>query len=139
MRFVFEMLTPESLACLGALLGVSSHLGYFIHGEHYMQAVRLFTVLTTSPFAIFILINRLDEPASITFAAQKTAIAVLSYLVSLIASILTYRIFFHPLRHFPGPFTAKLTKLSHVLRLLEKSDNYIQADQLHKDYGDVVR
>jgi hypothetical protein len=103
-----------------------------------MQAVRLFTVLTTSPFAIFILISRLGEPASITFAAQKTTIAVLSYL-ALIASILTYRIFFHPLRHFPGPFTAKLTKLSHVLRLLEKSDNYIQADQLHKEYGDVVR
>jgi hypothetical protein len=104
-----------------------------------MQAVRLFTVLTTSPFAIFIIINRLGEPASITFSAQKTAIAVLSYLVSLIASNLTYRIFFHPLRHFPGPSTAKLTKLSHVLRLLEKSDNYIQADQLHKEYGDFVR
>ena len=104
-----------------------------------MQAVRLFTVLTTSPFAIFILFSRLGEPASITFTAQKSAIAVLSYLVSLIASILTSRIFFHPLRHFPGPFTAKLTKLSHVLRLLEKSDNYIQADQLHKEYGDVVR
>jgi hypothetical protein len=126
------MLTPGSLASLGAVLGVSSHLGYFIHGEHHMQAVRPFTVLTTSPVAIFILISKLDEPASI-------AIAVLSYLASLIASILTYRIFFHPLRHFPGPFTAKLTKLSHVLRLLEKSDNYIQADQLHKEYGDVVR
>ncbi|PMD67138.1 cytochrome P450 monooxygenase-like protein [Hyaloscypha bicolor E] len=133
------MLTPGSLASLGAVLGVSSHLGYFIHGEHHRQAVRLFTVLTTSPVAIFILISKLDEPASITFAAQKTAIAMLSYLASLIASILTYRIFFHPLRHFPGPFTAKLTKLSHVLRLLEKSDNYIQADQLHKEYGDVVR
>jgi tryprostatin B 6-hydroxylase len=133
------MLTPGTLACLGAILGVSSHLGYFIHGEHHMLAVRLFILLITSPLVTFALIYRLDENASMTIAAQKAAIALSSYVGSLTTSILIYRIAFHPLRKFPGPFTARLAKLSHVLRLLTKSDNYAQADRLHKNYGDIVR
>ncbi len=127
------------LASLGAVLGVSSHLGYFIHGEHHMQAVRLFVLFIISPIAAIVIISRFDEQASIIIAAQISATAVLYYLISLTASILTYRIYFHPLRNFPGPFTAKLTKISHVLRLLRKSDNYIQTDLLHKRYGDIVR
>jgi len=127
------------LASLGALLGAGSHLGFFIHGEHHMQSVRLFILLLTSPFAIFVLIAKFDKNISITVAAQKTAIVGTSYLASLTTSILIYRIFFHPLRHFPGPFTAKLTKLSHVLRLFKTSDNYVQTDRLHKSYGDIVR
>ncbi|KAE9369395.1 cytochrome P450 monooxygenase-like protein [Stipitochalara longipes BDJ] len=133
------MLTPGALTCLGAILGVSSHLGYFVHGEHHMQAVHLFILLLTSPFTIFVLLYRLDENASVIVASSKAVIAVISYLTSLTASILIYRIFFHPLRHFPGPFTARLSKLSHVLRLLKTSDNYAQADRLHKKYGDIVR
>jgi hypothetical protein len=133
------MLTQGALASVGIALGVGSHLGHFIHGEHHMQALRLFLFLITSPFAIFALIGRLDEQTSTVLAAQKTATVVLSYVSSLAASIFTYRIFFHPLRHFPGPLTGKLTKISHFLRLLKASDNYLQTDRLHKKYGDIVR
>ena len=129
----------RTLACFGNALGVGSHLGYFIHGEHHMHSVRLFILLLTGPGVLFILITRIDENASFIAAAQKAATAVVSYLASLTASILIYRVFFHPLRSFPGPFTAKLTKLSHVLRLASSSDNYVQADRLHKKYGDIVR
>jgi len=133
------MLTLGTIACLGAVFGVSSHLGYFIHGEHHMQAVRLFILLITSPFVVFAFMYRLEESVSITITAQKTIIAVFSYVVALTTSILVYRIAFHPLRYFPGPFAAKVTKLSHVLRLLKTSDNYVQADRLHKKYGEIVR
>ncbi|KAF8861671.1 cytochrome P450 monooxygenase-like protein [Acephala macrosclerotiorum] len=122
-----------------ALLGVSSHLGYFIHGEHHLQAVRLAVILFTSPLLIFAVICRFDPWSATWSTAQLTAIIVLSYLVSLTASILTYRVFFHPLKGFPGPLSAKLTKLAHVFRLLKKSDNYLQADRLHKKYGNIVR
>jgi hypothetical protein len=133
------MLAPGTLASLGVVLGVGSHLGYFIHGEHHLQAVRLFILLVTSPLAIFMFIIRFDEHTSFIIATQKTATAVVSYLLSLAASILIYRIYFHPLRRFPGPFTAKLTKIGHALRLLQRSDNYAQTDCLHKRYGDIVR
>lgn len=133
------MLISGVLISLGAALGVSSHLGYFMHGEHHMQAVRLLLLLLTSPLALFTIIISFDEHVSASIAIQKTATVLLSFFFSLTASILIYRIFFHPLRHFPGPFTAKLTKISHVLRLLKTSDNYVQADRLHKKYGNIVR
>jgi hypothetical protein len=134
-----EIPTPGTIASVGAALGVGSHLGYFVHGEHHMHSVRLLILLITTPVCLFAFIARIDEHISTAEAAQKTTILVVSYLASLTASVLIYRVFFHPLRHFPGPFTAKLTKLSHVLRLLRTSDNYVQADRLHKKYGDIVR
>jgi len=130
---------PLTLPILGVVLGVGSHVGYFIHGEHHTHSVHLFFLLLTGPIAMFIVIHRLGNSSSFEGTALRTATFVLSYLGSLTSSILTYRVFFHPLRHFPGPLSAKLTKLSHVLRLLKTSDNYVQADQLHKKYGNVVR
>ena len=68
-----------------------------------------------------------------------TTVATSSYLAGLSISIVIYRVFFHWLRNFPGPSTAKLTKLSHVSRLVKQSDNHFQADRLHKEYGEIVR
>ncbi|KUJ06806.1 cytochrome P450 [Mollisia scopiformis] len=124
---------------LSAVLGIVSHLGYFMHGEHHLQAVRLAVLLCTVPFAIFATIHNFNSRSSIWSAARLTTIIVSSYLVSLTTSILTYRVFFHPLRKFPGPLNSKLTKLTHVLRLLKESDNYRQADKLHERYGEIVR
>jgi tryprostatin B 6-hydroxylase len=118
---------------------VGSHLGYFIHGEHHLHSVRLLILLLTAPICIFVVIARSDEHISNAAAGQKTGLIVVSYLGSLTTSILIYRVFAHPLRNFPGPFVAKLTKLSHVIRLARSSDNYLQADRLHKIYGDIVR
>jgi len=133
------MLAGETLITLGAALGVGSHLGYFIHGEHHLHSVRLLILLLTAPICIFVVIARSDEHISNAAAGQKTGLIVVSYLGSLTTSILIYRVFAHPLRNFPGPFAAKLTKLSHVIRLARSSDNYLQADRLHKIYGDIVR
>ncbi len=134
-----EMLVPGTLAILAASLGVSSHLGYFIRGEHHMHSLRLFILLLTGPVILFVVILGIDETGSLTAVVRETATVVVSYLGSLTASILIYRVFFHPLRNYPGPISAKLTKLSHVLRLSRKSDNYLQVDRLHKVYGDIVR
>ncbi|CZR64603.1 related to pisatin demethylase cytochrome P450 [Phialocephala subalpina] len=131
--------TLPTIIGFSALLGVASHLGYFIHGEHHLEAVRLAILLFTSPLCIFTFIIKFDPRSAAWSAARLTAIIVSPYLASLTTSILTYRVFFHPLRRFPGPLSAKLTKLAHVLRLLKKSDNYLQADRLHKKYGEIVR
>ncbi|OOF94575.1 hypothetical protein ASPCADRAFT_26369, partial [Aspergillus carbonarius ITEM 5010] len=60
------------------------------------------------------------------------------YLVSLLSSITIYRAFFHPLRHFPGPFGARISKLWHVWQVRD-SKNYRVLDNLHTQYGDFVR
>ncbi|CAF9905510.1 MAG: hypothetical protein ALECFALPRED_001001 [Alectoria fallacina] len=74
---------------------------------------------------------------------QEAAVAVswvmTSFSASLFTSILVYRIFFHRLRSFPGPFLAKTTKFWHVSKVARNSDNFRQLDNLYHRYGDFVR
>ncbi|OBT38604.1 hypothetical protein VE00_11101 [Pseudogymnoascus sp. WSF 3629] len=127
-----------SVSVLAGALGVISHLGYFIHGEHHMQSVRILCTFVLGPLIFFACeLFLYDFP--IIEAGKATIVASTSYFVALTLSILSYRVFFHPLRHFPGPFSARLTKLTHVARLLPNSDNFAQAHQLHQKYGEIVR
>ncbi|KAL1966197.1 hypothetical protein VTN77DRAFT_4749 [Rasamsonia byssochlamydoides] len=75
------------------------------------------------------------------WAAQHLAFwAISCAIVSLWTNVLVYRIFFHPLNHFPGPFGAKLSKfwsLSQVVK--SKSRWYRVCVDLHRKYGDYVR
>ncbi|KAH8918587.1 cytochrome P450 [Atractiella rhizophila] len=56
------------------------------------------------------------------------------YLASLTASIVLYRLFFHPLRHIPGPFVCKVTQLW-ALRSVLKGRHFIDVEALHKKYN----
>lgn len=49
-----------------------------------------------------------------------------------------YRLFFHPLRRFPGPVLARVSKLWHVFHCIN-SRNYLLLDKLHLQYGEFVR
>ncbi|TVY92722.1 Cytochrome P450 monooxygenase [Lachnellula willkommii] len=131
--------TLEAVALVGAVLGVASHLGYFIHGEHHMQGTRIYLSFFAVTTFLFVSVIRLDGNHSYLAASQTTAAASLSYLSTLTLSILTYRVFFHPLRNFPGPFSAKLSNFSHVFRIFKDSRNFIEVDKLHQEYGEFVR
>ncbi|KAI9645797.1 hypothetical protein NHQ30_005231 [Ciborinia camelliae] len=124
---------------LASIFGIASHLGYFIHGEHHMQSLQWLLTILFSPLLLFVTILKFNITPSYASALQLTAIIAASFFTSLTSSILVYRIFFHPLRHFPGPFEAKVSKIFHALRLLKTSDNYLQAHRLHEEYGDIVR
>ncbi len=60
------------------------------------------------------------------------------FFADLFASIVTYRLFLHRLRHFPRPTLAKACKLWHVTHCLD-SKNHLLMDRLHQKYGDFVR
>ncbi|PWY88380.1 cytochrome P450 [Aspergillus heteromorphus CBS 117.55] len=60
------------------------------------------------------------------------------YFGTLVTSMITYRLFFSPLHHLPGPLWARITKLHHVWKI-RHADNYRYTNQLHHQYGDVVR
>ncbi|KAG0648684.1 Cytokinin biosynthesis 2 [Hyphodiscus hymeniophilus] len=124
---------------VAAVVGVLSHLGYFIRGEHHMQSARYLAVFLIAPAILFVTLVRLADNASYIDVAKTTAVATLSYFTALVTSILTYRVFFHPLRRFPGPFSYRLSKLVHVASLVEHSRNFEQAEQLRQKYGDIVR
>lgn len=55
-----------------------------------------------------------------------------------IAFNVIYNIFFHPLRHFPGPFWWRASRIPFCLQLLQGTFSF-RILTLHEKYGDVVR
>jgi hypothetical protein len=132
-------MTLEVAALVGTTLGVASHLGYFIHGEHHMQTTKIAAFFIVAPVVLFITLSKYVEGGSYVEAGKTTAVATGSYFTALSTSILIYRAFFHPLRNFPGPFSAKLSKVTHVLRIAKSSKNYLLNERMFKEYGQFVR
>jgi cytochrome P450 len=121
-----------------ASLGLASHLGYFIRGEHQVKAPKLFIAALISPcIAIWALTHYGDVP--LAHAARLSFAAWGSYLATVFASTLVYRAFFHPLRHYPGPRLAKLSQFYHMFMIRDKGDNYRYIHDMHAKYGEFVR
>lgn len=123
---------------LSVAVGVAAHLGVFIHGEWHLQAPAL-ALLHISSF-VFLWAARLYQTSKQEYLAHYWDIPILFslYLCGLFGSISTYRLLFHPLRSFPGPRLAALTKLWHAYQCRD-SRNFRVLDRLHHKYGDFVR
>ena len=135
-------LSLEVVATVATALGVASHLGYFIHGEHHMQSTWILLFFLTVLLLLFVTTARYTMTGggnSYLEAGNVTAVAAGFYFTSLTISILIYRVFFHPLRNFPGPLTAKLSKITHVMRIAKHSRNFELAEQMFEKYGEFVR
>jgi hypothetical protein len=74
-----------------------------------------------------------------TVGLFRAAIIVTSFNAGLLGSISIYRLLFHRLRNFSGPFGAKITKF-HATRLAAKDVQYYkELERMHEQYGDIVR
>ena len=130
------MVLPYAIAA--AVLGVFSHLFYFIRGEHHLQAPRLLLVALTAPLALFTFLTLRVNLTVIDATVLVTAIWW-AYMGALWTSMAVYRVFFHRLRSFDGPLLWKISKpLGHVASTT-KLDNYRIMERLHSQYGDFVR
>jgi Cytochrome P450 len=131
-------MTVDSTTALAAMVvGVSTHLGYFIRGEHHLYGtkyIQIFIILFIN--AIFLNIYVAKETLGNAFV-KSTQVAI-CYLIGLYASLLVYRAFFHPLNRFPGPFGNKLGNLWFSTKL-GNADAYKKVFNLHKKYGPFVR
>ncbi|KAI1495743.1 cytochrome P450 [Biscogniauxia marginata] len=125
------------LCSLAASGGVTSHTLYFAHGEHHLDAPVILCV-----YLAFLLLPhtvRFIVDQSITsLSTAETFLIQGSYFFSLAASIVTYRLFFHRTRAFPGPKLAAASKLYHLFKAAD-SRQHLFLDKLHKQYGDFVR
>ncbi|KAL7266150.1 hypothetical protein RUND412_011315, partial [Rhizina undulata] len=52
--------------------------------------------------------------------------------------VIVYRLYFHPLSKYPGPFFAKITSL-HALYYAYRGDRHLATYEAHKKYGPYVR
>lgn len=117
-------------------LGITVHVGLFSHGEWHMQAPTILTAHATMLVAMYAYETmKLRSGGAALFHTGPSAIG---YLLGLYASIITYRVFFHRLRRFPGPKLASISKLWHVYNTLD-ARNHKLLHGIHEQYGDFVR
>lgn len=132
-----NFITTPNLCAAAATSGILSHLLYFIRGEHHQYSPRWITralmgiaaaALTVLQFTNFDLLR--------TF--QLTTLLAISYFVALYTSIAIYRLFFHRLGRFPGPYWARISNF-YAVYMFRKSDTYLVVRELHEKYGPIVR
>jgi len=71
-------------------------------------------------------------------ASAVSATITTGFFAGLFSSMLIYRMLFHRLGKFPGPFGARLSKFWHIVQL-GNCDNYKRLDRWHHQYGEYVR
>jgi hypothetical protein len=130
-------LTLAQIALSGITLGVLSHWAYFIRGEHHLQALRYFIAALSFPTLAVVSLVSLSVP--LLNAVTQTTVLYTTFFTGLYSSMFLYRVFFHPLRSFPGPFWAKVSKLWHATQVFHTVDNYKHLDKMHAKYGTFVR
>ena len=126
-----------SHSCLAAILGVVSHQRLFIRGEWHMQAPTLAKFYAALSILVFLFESRW-KGSDILGSLWATLLIITAYAGALFTSIVIYRVFFHRLRKFPGPWMAKCTKFWHVYKCVD-GKNHLLLDNLYRQYGQFVR
>ncbi|CEJ59403.1 hypothetical protein PMG11_08028 [Penicillium brasilianum] len=125
----------ENLAATA--LGVFAHLGVFIRGEWHLRAPSV-VACHVAALATGISLHTLKRPEAVGVIAVWWLRCFSYYLLGMFTSIAVYRLFFHRIRHFPGPRAAAVSKLWSVYQCRD-SRNHLLLDGLHKKYGNFVR
>lgn len=77
---------------------------------------------------------------AVHMAILKASFAGASFLAALGVSMVIYRLFFHRVRQFPGPFWAKISRFAVIFDVQKSGMKYHQElERLHRHYGDFVR
>lgn len=122
------------------LLGIFLHVGLFRTGEWDLFVPQLLLISTTLYSALIYFYVFYSPLGPDLWVPVVTASKLFSVLIGgIYTSIATYRLLFHPLRRFPGPFLSGLTSLYPVWLLVRKLHMYEEVQQLHEKYGDIVR
>lgn len=76
---------------------------------------------------------------SVTGTVLRTTAEGASFAIGLFTSMVIYRLFFHRIRNFPGPFWARVSRF-YALYLSAKNVQYhVELNKLRKQYGDFFR
>ena len=127
-----------SASCgIGALVGILSHVLYFVSGEHHQYTLQYLQTLFYGFWPFSFILARLLQVQYVQ-AVQLSAVTIGTYLIALCMSMLIYRSFFHRLHDFPGPRLAKLSKFYQFFTGL-RLDAFRRTHEAHRIYGNFVR
>ncbi|KIW74868.1 hypothetical protein Z517_11638 [Fonsecaea pedrosoi CBS 271.37] len=132
---------------LKAELGVTAATA-FVLGVIFHQSIRPIE-LDNRVWTLLILFSSFNTVAFLSYAVVtqygllaagfRVFVVDVVFLVGVYGSIAIYRLFFHRLRKFPGPWGAKLSRFWALRRSMKKVQFNYEVEALHKQYGDFVR
>jgi tryprostatin B 6-hydroxylase len=132
------MTLPYAVTAISAVVvGITTHLVYFVQGEHHLYGTTYLQIIAATVPATICIIFRTHQ-SSIGDAMTEATFLLGCYLLGLYSSLLIYRLLFHPLKNFPGPVGNKLGNLWFSFQL-GNGDAYKKVFRLHEKYGDFVR
>ena len=134
--FVPLIFTMMSKPILASSLGLLAHQLLFIRGEWHLTAPTVLSVHVV--LALLLIGTEIRFDGNVKSSNVYGLDSIICYLISLFTSIAVYRIYFHRLRHFPGPRFAAVSKLWHVWQCRD-SRNHLLLERLSKEYGNFVR
>jgi hypothetical protein len=120
---------------VAAIVGVLSHVLYFIHGHRSSEVTRI--IVSHIVVGLAITAKHISSHGYSTGVSNSSTLCA-TYLVALFSSIITYRLFFHRLSRFPGPFAAKITKW-YGPYLARNGQMHFEHSDIIKRYGSMVR
>ncbi|KAJ5902906.1 hypothetical protein N7495_003434 [Penicillium taxi] len=120
-----------------ALLGLTSHMFFVRYNDVDRIVGKGFVPYVGSQICLWIWLS--IRSSDLLSSATFISLANLSFFAPLFTSISIYRLFFHPLRSFPGPSLARLTSWWGVSKIARGANKYELHHELHKQYGDIVR
>ncbi|PYH73327.1 cytochrome P450 [Aspergillus vadensis CBS 113365] len=126
-----------STTLTAALAGVFSHLTYFRRGEHQLHGTtytQVFVVLYATAVAYL----HVSWGTAWREALVTVSLHAASYLLGTFSSLLLYRLVFHPLGSFPGPWLARVSDLWLVSQM-KNNNKHVKLVELHERYGPYVR
>lgn len=120
-----------------ATLAVVAHYSLFIRGEWHTFAPHLLTIHLCLPI-VLTLLHLFLRTQHFSQAIVGALLQLSSYGITMLGSLTIYRLLFHRLRHFSGPFPAKISKLWHVYKIWD-GRNHLFLENIRERYGDFVR
>ncbi|KAI0450353.1 cytochrome P450 [Xylaria acuta] len=117
--------------------GVLSHVTYFCTGEHHLYGIR-YAFAAVAVLMMSILSHSHLLQISVPTSIFESLSLGVCYLGGLYASLVVYRIFFTPIRHFSGPLYCRISSLWFAT-YLGKHDAFRQLRKLHQTHGAFLR
>ncbi|KIX98606.1 uncharacterized protein Z520_05907 [Fonsecaea multimorphosa CBS 102226] len=116
------------------LIALGSHFAF----RHKEPTVPQFLSFVTALQVILCFLWRTSSDLNDLGLISLVSTFNICYFAGLGSSIAIYRLFFHPLRKYPGPVLGKLSKF-HFSYICGTGNSHRYLESLHQKYGDIVR
>ncbi|KAF2650048.1 monooxygenase [Lophiostoma macrostomum CBS 122681] len=129
---------PLNNATFSLLLGTFAHVSLLKNFELDTWIPLFFVTSLASLTSLIFYHVHYDalSPAATLFYTVKEATC---FLLGVFTSMTIYRLFFHRIRHFPGPILARVTRFYNLYLSGKNVKYYDELDKLHNQYGDFIR